>query len=625
MNRLIDQLSSRLDLVVDFSLWDIDIQNSTNETRLWDSQSFQYSLDNGYANFTIFEDHIAERQDIDNLLNTTLYIVLICIVLLFFTTLWLTRMLTRPVYSLIEDMQRFSKGDKAINPIETNNDEIRRIVQTYLALKKDNISLVENLEKKVKERTKDLEIARQKAESATKAKSVFLANMSHELRTPLNAILGFSELMYRNPEISAKEHQHIDIINRSGMHLLQLINDVLDMSKIEAGQIELKLEDFDLGNLLRDVTDMMRVKAEAKGTQLILDQTSKFPRYIYGDAAKLRQILINLLGNAVKFTEAGTITLRLDANGIGNGDLLLRAEVGDTGCGISAEDLQHIFQPFSQMADSVTQKGTGLGLAITRQFVTMMHGEIHAESTPGQGSTFYFEVVVGKARRERPFATKTEQRQIIGLEEGQDEYRILIAEDQLESQLLLNELLETVGFSVRIAENGQQAVELFKQWQPHFIWMDRRMPVMSGEDATEAIRQLPGGQDVKIVALTASALNSEKEVIMAAGMDDFIIKPYRALEIYDCLQRHLGIRYLFGSEVVDVEKKRAIITPDRMGVLPRSLCDELYEAASMLDDEKLKELLVPVAEIDAELADMMLDYTEHFDFTELLRLCTPDT
>ena len=385
------------------------------------------------------------------------------------------------------------------------------------------------------------------AEAANRAKSVFLANMSHELRTPLNAILGFSRLMRRDPRVTDTEAESLDIINRSGEHLLALINDVLEVAKIEAGRLKLEIAPFDLGGMARDVADMMRLRAQEKGLQLLLDQSSEFPRYIRGDEARLRQILVNLVGNAVKFTVTGGITIRLGVRQNGRQHLLI--EVEDSGPGISLEDQGRVFKPFVQLAEAAEQKGTGLGLTITKQFVELMGGRIAVDSTPGKGSLFRVDVPIELADTADIPATKGEEAgEVAELAPGQPAYRILIAEDQPENALLLSRLMSAIGLEMKVAENGKQCVELFQDWHPDLIWMDRRMPIMDGVEATLRIRELSGGRQVKIVAVTASAFREQQQEMLAAGMDDFVSKPYRFGEIYDCLARQLGLKYVYRSQ-----------------------------------------------------------------------------
>jgi len=473
----------------------------------------------------------------------------------------------------------------------------------------------------------ELIAAKINAEDANRSKSVFLANMSHELRTPLNAILGFSKMMQRNQHIPKNEQEHINIINRSGTHLLQLINDILDMSKIEAGQLKLDLEDFDLDELVRDVTNMMRMQAEKKGLQLIIDQSPCFPRFIYGDETKLRQILINLLSNSIKFTQSGSITLWLDAEEYKNGALVLYIKVKDTGTGtgIEPEDIERIFQPFEQLAKSVTQKGTGLGLTISRQFVEMMQGEIGVESTLGKGSVFHFKVLVERARRKVVIKSVTEQRQVIGLQPGQPEYRILIVEDQPDNQLLLRDLLEQVGFHVRIANNGKEAIEQFQKWQPNFIWMDQRMPVMDGLTATLKIRELPGGREVKIVALTASVFKEQVNE-MIANSDDYVSKPYQPEEIFHCMARHLGVRFLYDKK--ETEDESAVppleLTESMLVDLPKELLAELRIATVELDVEESIIVIKRIETIDPLVGKALHALVDTFDFNSLQQLLKDD-
>ncbi len=462
-----------------------------------------------------------------------------------------------------------------------------------------------------------LEQAKVQAEAANQAKSQFLANMSHELRTPLNAILGFSAMMRREPELTQDQRQKLDIINRSGDYLLTLINDVLDIARIEAGRVQLENNAFDLGGMIRDITDMMRVRAEEKALQLQVDQTSHFPRYIVGDEARLRQILINLVGNAIKYTRQGGVTLRLSTKNNKATHLLI--EVEDTGTGIAPEDQQRIFEPFVQLSEQGDSKGTGLGLAITRQFVQMMGGSLHLESTPGKGSLFRVDLPLIEAKgSDITQQLKTEMRDVTRLAPGQPEYRILIVEDQLENQLLLEQLLVSVGFRVKIAENGAQGIELFCSWHPHFIWMDRRMPGMDGMETTRRIRELPGGKEVKIVAVTASAFAEQREEMLSVGMDDYVRKPFRATEIYDILSKHLGLIYLYKDTLL-AEEQDLDLTPEMLNGLPERLLGELEEALESLDVSLIDTVIQQVATYDPVLQKQLILLTDDFNYPAILR------
>jgi signal transduction histidine kinase/CheY-like chemotaxis protein len=465
----------------------------------------------------------------------------------------------------------------------------------------------------------DLVSARNAADAANSAKSIFLANMSHELRTPLNAILGFSGLLRKDPALSKAQREDLDIINRSGEHLLSLINEVLEMAKIEAGRIQLEDAPMDLGLVVRDVADMMQARAEEKGLRLLIDQSSEFPRFIMGDEAKLRQVLINLVGNAIKFTAQGGITIRL---GVGSDVRTphLLIEVEDSGSGIKPEDQQRIFEPFVQLAQSGMQKGTGLGLTITRQFIELMGGTITLESIPDKGSLFRVELPLRLASATAIAKPPEPPGEITGLEPGQPEYRVLVVEDQVENRLLLQTLLQNAGFTVRLAENGEQAIALFQSWRPHFIWMDQRMPVMTGIEASRRIRALPGGGEVKIVGVTASAFKEQREELAKAGMDDFVRKPYRSAEIYDCMAKHLGVRYLYGNApAADTGMQGVNLTPEMLSELPRYMRQELEEALQSLNSERIDEVIQKIGKFDAQLGQLLAQIAGNFDYPAILR------
>ena len=385
--------------------------------------------------------------------------------------------------------------------------------------------------------------ARLQSEAANQAKSAFLAHMSHELRNPLSSILGISNLL-REDDATEQQRQYLDLIDRSGEHLLDLIDDVLDVAKIEAGKQELRLAPLDAIALARAVADIMRVKAAAKQLDLICSHPADVHLYVLADASKLRQVLINLVGNAIKFTAKGRVTLRVGTIvADGTNRLMLRFEVEDTGIGISPQDRARIFDPFIQVGKQIGQKGTGLGLTITRRFVQMMGGSIAFESTPGVGSRFVVEVPAELARPSDvrsppPFGTSW-----FVLEPGEPERRVLIVEDDPENAMILEQLLSRAGFPLRVAGTGAAGLELFTSWNPDFVWLDVQLPDMSGLEVARAIREMPRGRDVRIAAATASAYESERAQALASGMDDFVRKPYRPAEIFDCMTHHLGVHF----------------------------------------------------------------------------------
>jgi len=479
--------------------------------------------------------------------------------------------------------------------------------------------------------------SREQAETANLAKSAFLANMSHELRTPLNAIIGFSDLMNRDPDFSPKHKENLSIINRSGNHLLELINDVLELSRIEAAQSNLSKTIFDLYDTLDGVAEMIRLRVEKKKLRFLFERTEDVPRYIRTDERRLRQILLNLLGNAVKFTEEGSVALRVrqEAGGgltMNNGALILHFEVEDTGPGISSEDKANIFEAFTQSGVAHDKKeGAGLGLAISRQFVEQLGGEIKVNSTLGKGTKFEFNI---RAARAAPSAGKTSQKKqrVIGLEPRDGSartqpYRILVVDDYSENRSLLRLLLEQVGFQVKTAQNGEQAVDLNESWRPHLIWMDMRMPIMDGYEATRIIRETQKGKTSArpvIIALTASAFKEDRDAVLAAGCDDFVRRPYREWEIWDKMREHLGVHFIYEDleDKVGEDEQRLDDEEISEGIksLPAEILIEFEKAVESVDFDKSMSVIGRIQEKNGALASYLTGLVNAYQFDVLQKL-----
>ncbi|MEM7015952.1 MAG: ATP-binding protein [Pseudomonadota bacterium] len=471
------------------------------------------------------------------------------------------------------------------------------------------------LELVVEERTRDISEARDKAEQANRAKSTFLANMSHELRTPLNAILGFTQLMQRDARMPEEQANNLGIVNRSGEHLLSLINDVLDMAKIEAGRTELMLEPFDLYRLLDSLEDMLRVRAESKQIKLLFE-VSELPNYVIADESKLRQILINLMGNAIKFTDAGSVKLRASSPQ----ENRLAFEIADTGAGIATDELDKLFKAFAQTESGEQSKeGTGLGLAISRQFVQMMDGDITVESTPGQGSVFRFKVNVDPATAADLQADAAPQR-VLGLAEGQDSKRILVVDDRFENRSLLTQLLNEVGFEAVQAANGQEAIEQWQSWSPDLIFMDMRMPVMNGYDATKYITTQAGPPTI-VIALTASAFEEDRGRVLEAGCADFMRKPFKEHEIFEAIAKHLDVAYRYEDTTGQpTETSDKPLTKEDLAILPEAWQQAFREAVMAAKLDASREQIALIADEHPQLAAQLNMLVEQFRFDILMEL-----
>jgi signal transduction histidine kinase len=528
---------------------------------------------------------------------------------------------------------------------------------TIKRLQKQLLTQNEQLQQEIVDRRK----AEEAAAAASKAKSQFVANMSHELRTPLNAILGFTQVLLRDRHLSSEQVENLRIISRSGEHLLDLINDVLDFSKIEAGIIGLYETSFDLYRLLDTLEEMFQIKCEQKNLILNFLVSPDVPQFVKTDEKKLRVCLTNLLGNAIKFTSYGSVTLRVQAlwgersparqdPPITNYQLIF--EVEDTGCGIARAELDSLFDAFVQAeAGKKAVEGTGLGLTITRSYVEIMGGKIKVSSVFGQGTIFKFNI---QAQPAKPAEIITEPLQrVIGLQPNQINYRILVVDDTKENRLLMVKLLEPIGFEVKEAENGEQALELWEKWQPHLIWLDTRMPVMDGIEASKQIRLRQSDKRAEdkgtfspspplpvaassspsqtiIIALTASAFEERRGEILAAGCDDFVRKPFPEQLIFAKMAEYLGVRYVYEDlpqSTLAYSRKRYYASEkpvklllQQLAQMPQTWLAQLYQAANEVDEELVAQLIEQIPESYTPLAKALSDLLDDFRLDIIVRL-----
>jgi signal transduction histidine kinase/DNA-binding NarL/FixJ family response regulator len=628
--------------------------------------------------------------------------ILLCLAALFASTLLglLTSLwISKPIHRLSQASQKIASGELdqqvklqgtkeltilaqsfnqmaeqlriAFADLEKTNAELEiRVDRRTAQLQESQAQLQQQaqyLEERVRQRTAELLEAKEKAEAADRAKGTFLATMSHELRTPLNAILGFAQLIKYDKSIAPSQQENLNIILRSGEHLLELINNILDMSKIESGRMLLIENSFDLYYLLDSIEQMFQLQAHEKDLMLKFDRSLDVPQYVRTDEQKLRQILINAIGNALKFTQRGSVTVRvLMANiflpqtnsntgenpvpqelseqsqktlGIGTEadsskdtllieNYLLKFEIEDTGCGIPLEDVEGLFEPFVQSkTNRGFQEGTGLGLTISRTFARLMGGDLTlAHTALGEGTTFAFDIQVTLAQEAQVEVTAP-LRRVIGLEAKQPTYRLLVVEDGWENRQLLVKLLQPLDFEVKEAVNGLEALEILESWKPHLIWMDLRMPVMDGYEATQQIRTKLEGQAMAIIALTAHVFKEERALILSAGFDDCVTKPFRESELFAVMSQHLGVRYLYEESttseaareenVLSVEK---VLSVEAIASLSTEWLKNLKMAIVIGDPNAMELAIAPIRTQNDAIAAAIASDLDNFEYDKILDL-----
>jgi len=558
--------------------------------------------------------------------RTTILLCLAALVVATVLGIITARWVTKPILQLNTAAKNIAKGEWDKTVKLERSDALGELAKSFNSMAIQLQESFTTLEQRVQDRTAELALAKEKAEVANQAKSTFLANMRHELRSPLNAILGFSQLMTRSQTLNTEQQENVSIITRSGEHLLTLINNVLDLSKIEAGRTTLNEKNFDLYRLLDDLEEMFQIKADDKHLQLIFEHTNDVPQYVRTDEVKLRQIVINLLNNALKFTQEGGVSVRVFSSQEKNTNTAkLLFEVEDTGLGIASDELETLFEAFVQTkTGKEAEEGTGLGLPITRQFVKLLGGKITVSSQIRHGTIFKFDIAVSVVDKNE-IEIKKPTRRVIALEPNQPRYRILIVDDKSTNRQLLIKLLNPLGFELLEASNGQEAIEIWEKNSPHLIWMDMRMPVIDGYEATKRIKGTTKGQATAIIALTASVFEEERAVVLSAGCDDFIRKPFREADIFDAMNKHIGVSYIYedqsqGDSVKTENIGESVLTAAAIAALPVELVANLKQAILNVNLKLIITLIEQIREDNPALATELKNCIDNFEYKKVLNL-----